>query len=241
MTESAVAVLSLLASLTGEKQAVADDLNLGGSFNSGGFYTFNGSSPGGGGSIGPSSLNGVALPWVYCIDVPDNVYVSTDYQHTTVSTNGTAKYGTPAENPWSTGGLVSVPQAQGVANLVGTFANQANVGTPAQQAVLQDGLQAAIWATIYGYGTATKGLFVTDSSVLAQMNYDLAHEQHFAISSVYWLSPGDGSSTIYQALVTANNGSSHDAISSPEPSTLVIAGVSALGFLGYSWKRRKRS
>jgi hypothetical protein len=238
---SAVAALGLLAGLTCEKQAVADDLNLGGTFNAGNFYTFNGSSPGGGGSITPSFLNGVSLPYVYCIDIPDNVNVPVDYKFSTVTTNGTAIYGNPTENPWSTGGLVSVPQAQGVANLLGTYAAAANVGTAAQQALLQDGLQAALWATIYGYGTSTTGLFVTDSSVLAQMNSDLAGANYHAVSSVYWLSPGDGSSTIYQALVTANNGASPDPIGSPEPSTMVIAGLSALGFLGYGWKRRKRS
>ena len=43
---SAVTALGLLASLTCEKQAVADDLKLGSTFNPGDYYTFNGSSPG---------------------------------------------------------------------------------------------------------------------------------------------------------------------------------------------------
>ena len=149
---SAVAALGLLASLTCENRAHAqvttgNDLELGGSFNGGGFYTFNGSSPGGGGPIDTSYLNGVQLPWVYCIDIPDNVYVPDSYKNTTVATNGTAIYGSGNPSSWATGGLVSPPNANVIAGLVNTWANSATT------TVQQDALQAAIWTAIYGYNT----------------------------------------------------------------------------------------
>ena len=62
----------LVCHLTCENGARADDLNLGGNYNTLDWtlaltnVTY---SNEGGGSIGPSSLNGVALPWVYCIDI----------------------------------------------------------------------------------------------------------------------------------------------------------------------------
>ena len=140
---------------------------------------------------------------------------------------------------------MSPPNANVIAGLLDKYANGATT------VIQQDALQAALWTAIYGYNTTGFALVVTNSDVLTQMEAYLgytgsgpitvANAPTASVSSIYWLSPGDGSSNIYQALVTANNGSSHDAISSAEPSTLVIAGVSALGFLGYGWKRRKRS
>ena len=169
-------VLSLLAILNCENRAHADnDLYLGSNYNPGGFYTFNGSSPGGGGSIGqsstpPSSLNGVTLPWVYCIDIPDDVGVPSDYPKTTVTTYGAAIYG-PGSS-FANGGLVSVPGAQMIANLLGTFAADANTGSADEQTLKQDGLQAAIWQTIYGAGSGSTGFVVTDAAVATQMNTD---------------------------------------------------------------------
>src|SRR5271157_2862935 len=194
---SAVTVLGLLARLACGTWARADnDLNLGGNFNSGGFYTFNGSSPGGGGPISPSTLNGVALPYVYCIDIPDNVYVPVDYKHSTVTNNGYAIVG-PGNPQYNNGGLALTPHAGYIASLLSQF------GTGATTTLKQDGLQAAIWDEIYGYGTANSGFYVTDSNVLAQMNADLAKATNATnlISSFYWMSPGDGSSAVYQALV----------------------------------------
>jgi len=229
---SAVTVLGLLASLACGTRARADnDLNLGGNFNSGGFYTFNGSSPGGGGPISPSTLNGVALPYVYCIDIPDNVYVPVDYKHSTVTNNGYAIVG-PGNPQYNNGGLALTPHAGYIASLLSQF------GTGATTTLKQDGLQAAIWDEIYGYGTANSGFYVTDSNVLAQMNADLAKATNATnlISSFYWMSPGDGSSAVYQALVTANVGGA--TLSAPEPSTFAIAGLGAMAFVAYGLRRR---
>ena len=66
----------------------------------------------------------------------------------------------------------------------------------------------------------------------------MANAKTNSISSVYWLSPGNGSSTIFQALVTSNVGGA--TLTTPEPSTLAIAGLGALGFVGYGLRRPAR-
>lgn len=237
---SAVTVLGLLASVACGTRARADnDLNLGGNFNSGGFYTFNGNSPGGGGPISPSTLNGVALPYVYCIDIPDNVYVPVDYKHSTVTNNGYAIVG--PGNPQSNGGLALTPNAGTIAWLLTQYALTATTTTK------QDALQAAIWTAIYGYNTPGYRLVVTNSAVFQQMQTDLnntgsstvtlAYAGTAPVSNFYWLSPGDGSSTIYQALVTANVGGA--TLTAPEPSTFAIAGLGAMAFVAYGLRRRE--
>src|SRR5271157_2932378 len=81
-----------VAIVLGSGMALADDLNLGGSFNSGiiitGGYLGGNTATEGGGSIGPSKLNGIALPWVYCVDIPDTVTVPADYPNAVVTNNG---------------------------------------------------------------------------------------------------------------------------------------------------------
>jgi len=238
---SAVTVLGLLASLACENRARADnDLNLGGNFNSTPFYTFNGGIPGGGGPISPSTLNGVALPYVYCIDIPDNVYVPVDYKHSKVTNNGTAIVG--SGNPqYNGGGLALTPNAGYIASLLSQYALAANIGTPAQTTILQDGLQAAIWSEIYGLSTSpSSGFYVAPgTAVYIQMEKDLGTASNATnlISSFYWLSPGDGGSTIYQALVTANVGGA--TLTAPEPSTFAIAGLGAMAFVAYGLRRRE--
>ncbi len=214
---SAVAALALLASAVSENQARADDLQLGGNYNAFSWTLNTGSfsaSNEGGGSISPSYLNGVALPWVYCIDIPDNVDVPGDYSHTTVTTNGTAWFG--SHNPW-TGGTAGVYTAGGSATIAGQiawildhYANSAS--TPAEQ----EAVQAAIWKVEYG-----SAFTVQDSGVNTAMNAILTAlgSNTDAVSNIFWLSPnGSGE----QALVTA---------AVPEPSTFAIAGVA----LSASW------
>ncbi len=230
---SAVAVLSLVASLTCENRVhaqVTETLVLGSGYNSNFGYTLNGSSYGGGGPIGPSSLGGASLAYVYCIDIPDEVGVGTSYTANTVTTNGKAVYGNKAAgNTWANGtSLVNVPNALAVANLLASFAGGANT------ALLQDGLQAAIWAAIYDGGSSTNtGPFVVnDSSVLTQMQYDLTHVGNGAsVSSFVWLSPnGVNNTPIDQALV---------GYIVPEPSTFAIAALGGAGFIFYGLRRRK--
>ncbi len=242
---SRVAALGLLASLVGATWARANDLDLGSNYNSGSFYTWDGSSPGGGGPISTSYLNGVTLPYVYCVDIPDNVYVPDDYNQTTVTTNGTVVVGpgNPEYNSAQPGSLEAVPNAGVIAWLLTTSYSSTS---PSLTTVEQDGLQAAIWTAIYGYGTSSSGFYVTDPSVFAQMQTDLnntgsntvtlANAGTAPVSDIYWMSPGNGSGTVYQALVTANVGGA--TITTPEPSTFAIAGLGAMAFIAFGLRRR---
>jgi len=237
---SAVAVLSLVASLACEKRVhaqVTETLVLGSGYNSNFGYLLNGVSYGGGGPIGPSTLNGQSLSYVYCIDIPDEVGVGATYTQNTVTLNGTAVYGHAAQgNTWANGtNLVSVPNAGAVAFLL------ANYAAGATTTLQQDGLQAAIWTEIYGAGgTPTTGFYIDPTSATGiQMATYLTGVGTAAVSGFVWLSPnGVCNQPIDQALV-GNNPNSQSIV--PEPSTFAIAGLGALGFMAYGWKRRKRS
>ena len=153
---SAVAALGLVASLACENRAHAqvtygNDLELGGNYNTFAWSlntgTFSAASEGGG-SINTSYLNGVQLPWVYCVDIPDNVSVPADYDNTRVSTDGTAEFG--ANNPWvGTPGLTLVG---GSATIVGeiTYLLDTYATNAIGNVTSEEELQAAIWQVIYG-------------------------------------------------------------------------------------------
>jgi hypothetical protein len=227
-------MLGLAACLTFAQSAqaqVTQSLALGGTYEGFSGYTLNGITYGGGGPIGPSSLAGAALAYVYCIDIPDEVTPGGTYANNTTTTNGSAVYNNAAlGNTWAVGNtLVAVPNANGIAGLLATYGNV--VSTDVQK----DALQAAIWVQVYDGGTYTgSGPFiVTDTTVLAQMQIYLAGAGSGIANNFLWLSPNGVNNAAAQALVAA--------YATPEPSTFAIAGLGALGFLGYGWKRRKRS
>jgi len=236
---SAVAVLGLVASLTCENRVHAqvstgNDLYVGGNYN-----TFDWTLKGiaaneGGGAITPSTLNGASLPWVYCVDIPDNVYVPANYNNTSVTTNGTVTVSSADPGGGGTAGTYYVGNSATIAGQVAwildNYANAAIGNTSAEEAV-----QAAIWKVIYGAAFTVQdfGVNFAMNSILKALGSNTA-----AVNSVYWMSPGDaGSSTIYQALVTANVDSA--TLTAPEPSTFAIAGLGAMAFVAYGLRRRK--
>lgn len=230
-TWCAVALLSLAATMAGEKRShaqVTETLNLGGNYNGNFGYTLNGTSYGGGGPIGPSSLAGNNLSFVYCIDIPDEINVPGTYSNTTVTSNGTAVYG--SGNSFASGNsLVSVPNAGAISWLLGQYALGATTSTQ------QDALQSAIWTEIYDNGTYTgSGAFVLTgdaitNGILAQMQTYLTNVGTAPTSDVFWLSPNGQGNSAVQALVAGT----------PEPSTFLIAGLSGAGFVFYGLRRRK--
>jgi len=250
---AAAAVLGLLTVLACENRAQADTLVLGGDYNPFAWTLTNGPGPGtqtvqneGGGSIDPSTLNGHALPYIYCIDIPDQVGAPGTYSNTAVTNDGTARYSTTntnhqlntfaTANTLTGGDFVyaggSLTKAEQIAWLVTNLAPAAidPTNSPDANNLLQEGLQAAIWKTVYG-----SAFTVQDSAVNTQMQTDLTAlgANLGNVGSLDWLTPGGSTgSTVYQALVT---------VATPEPSSLAIAGLGALGFLGYSLKRRKNS
>jgi hypothetical protein len=145
--------------------AHADDLSLGGPYNSFDFYINNVITSVGGGSIQNASLNGKALAFVYCVDLFDDINVSGDYNLTTFDTSGVVS-GSQVNN------------AGKISWLLDHGAVAAETSTDAQVA-----LQAAIWHVIYGPNyyldplSTASGMYNSDLSALGTntdpiSNYD---------------------------------------------------------------------
>ncbi len=196
-----------VAVVLGSGMALADNLNLGGSYNSGinitGGYLGTGTASEGGGSIGPSSLNGIALPYVYCVDIPDTVNVPADYTNAVVTHNGmiagsSNNNGKGGLTGYTTdGALATVNNAVAVAWLLHTF------GAGASGYDAQVGLQAAIWNQIYGVSLTsgnTAGAiadYTADLAALAAAGSLPNYESQFA-----WLSPNGTNPNVMQGLIT---------------------------------------
>ena len=199
-----------VAIVLGSSMALADDLNLGGSYSypiylTGGFIG-TGTATEGGGPIGPSSLNGIALSYVYCVDIPDQVYVSSDYPNTIVTNNGQIA---GSQNNFNAGGvgayttsgaLQTVNNAVEVAWLAHTF------GAGATTFDQQVGLQAAIWSVIYSGVTLAPG---NTTGAVADYTADLAalataggiNAPNY-VGQFAWLSPSGNSTSVSQGLLT---------------------------------------
>ena len=212
----ALAVLSLFAALACGSSAYADTLQLGGSYVPVTVNIDGSDSNEGGGPVTVSYLNGHQLPYVYCVDLFHNVNVPGTY-NALVTKTGVANG-------------VYVYNADKIAYLLTKY--PAGATTRDQQA----GLQAAIWSVEYnGMGTSPFNHTVTIANTEtadAITAYDTytTNVGTASVANFRWLTPGGATNFGIQGLVTVN---------SPEPSTLAIAGLGALG-LAYSLRRRAR-
>jgi hypothetical protein len=172
-----ILVAMTVMGLFGASMAYADTLVLGGAYPtfSYSYNNINGHSGtgGGSGSIDPSTLNGIALPWVFCTQIEVDISVPGTFD-TTVSNS------------------TSIANADKVAYLLQSYAH---VGMSSLEMTT---LQAAIWHEIYGdkftpisgYNSALYGTYI---AAALTGNGD--------VSKFAWLSPAIGT-TQYQALVT---------------------------------------
>ena len=163
----------------------------------------------GGGSIDPSTLNGVALSYIYCVDVFKSVGVPGSYNDTEVNNSGFI-YGNALNN------------AAQVAWLLGTY------GT-AGQGNTQAALQAAIWHVVFGVNyelSATASYFNTYQYMLTALDGNTGN-----VGDFLWITPGikdsNGDIVAYQGLVARV----------PEPGTLLLIGVGLLGLAGFRKKK----
>jgi PEP-CTERM motif len=208
-----MAALALVASLAFSSQASAETLVLGGS--AGPQITLNigpdAGSPVEGGNIPNSSLGGYALPWVYCVDIYHNITVPGTYTNAGTNNTGVVN-GSPVHN------------ADEIAYLLLKYGS-ADIGT------LEGALQAAVWTLEYGAGTVHS---ISSEGTITQMNNYVTEAKGANTAgdaaSLTWVTP-DTTTNNLQGLVTIV----------PEPSSMAIAGLGALGFLVYGLRRRKVS
>jgi hypothetical protein len=203
------------------------DLNLGGSYNGGIQMIFQGADTSeGGGPISPSSLDSIALAWVYCVDIPDQVNVPGNYTDTTVTNDGTV---VDTLAPKATNGSGLLNNAGEVAYLLDQYAAGATT------ADAQIALQAAIWAVVYdGIGTGATGLntgyYIANpgadsTAILGDYSTYTTGIGSDSVSNVLWFSPSVDGVTFDQALVGNNNGAV------PEPASILLLGTLLLGVL----------
>lgn len=200
-----------------------------------------------GGSIDVSSLNGVQLAYLYCVDIPDEVYVNETYSSTFVDNYGLVNNSPDQFNGPNTGTQVRLPAL--VVDEVAWLLDNYGVGGQGDAAVA---LQAAIWHAVYSDNSfnatyslsgspvpASFDLSSTGNSAGAVTDYDneiaalnIAVQTNAVASAapILWLSPAPPQSSIDQGLVTANV---------PEPTSTVFLGVFFLaGLLGFAAKNK---
>jgi len=85
------------------------------------------------------------------------------------------------------------------------------------------------------YGGTGSGTVTGVSAYYTGSNYSGAEGQVLLVQT----SAATTSSPIQNVITWSGEGTT--SVATPEPSTFAIAGLGALGFLGYGWKRRKRS
>jgi len=200
----------VLFALAGGAQAdYSADLYLGGNFSYPIYSIVNGVPVSyGGGSIDPSTLNGNALPWVYCADFIRVVYVPGDYQYTVVSNSGNI-YGSPLNNAAQVAWLLTYE------NPIGGQGNQQMALQAAIWTVISDGLVNPITtpSTNYVYqldqsnsSSAVVNLYsqYLNAVIAANSNGGISDQ---LVANFLWMTPETSAGgTMYQGLVTEVGG-----------------------------------
>jgi hypothetical protein len=138
-----------------------------------------------GGSLAGATLNGVALPWVYCVQLTVDVLVPRTYSDTIVDNSGKIYNSQLGVHP-------TLGQADRIAYLLTKYANGADTEH-------QIALQAAIW-NAENFGYLTNLATTNELSYYNTMTNDTGTGDH---SQYRWMTPGINGNNQYQGLVTA--------------------------------------
>jgi hypothetical protein len=199
----------------------------------------------GAGNINPgSTLNGLSLPYMYCLDLTHDIYLNTDYAATTFNRNGYILNDDPAQNPAS----VALTNANGQLTNAGNIAYLMVHFAPL--AVSQDqqlALQSAIWAEVYGKNYVllpNPGFSNSENDAIrSQQAWYLsqipAGRNANYIADVLWINPTQDGVHYAQCQVGFEPTSGPSTLPTPVPSTLVMTSI-LVGMFAVVWHCKRR-
>ncbi len=180
-----------------------------------------------GGPVGPSTLGGVSLEYVYCVDLYRVVYVPVTYPDTAVTNNGVI-YGNSAP-------VNNAAQIAWLLSTYGVWAN--NQGSEAQAA-----LQAAIWHEEYNGNVSLNQKYAPSAQYSYYSTYLTSLGSNTGnVGNFLWMTPTDSSGIEYQAQVGVEDGigtyGSSGGSVTPIPSSVFLLGFGLASLIVIKIKR----